>query len=205
MEEDDTGRIPMKQRDFSSWSQPGHSRPRLLIEDPDPALRLADFSLFTESGLDVALCSGPSAEEPCPLVGAGECRLADAADVVLMGLGMAGHRHEVAAALHRRRPALPVLVEVRRHGKETAPEGCAPLRVPVSVDGQIRAVWRALDRPARPAPFPSASPWPRDPEAQPRESSHRAPAAPWPRDPSAPAPSTAESSLEARLADLLGW
>jgi hypothetical protein len=194
----------MEQRDFSPWSELGHSRPRLLIEDPDPALRMADFSLFTESGLDVALCSGPSAEEPCPLVEAGECRLADAADVVLMGPGMAGQRHEVAAALRGRRPALPVLVEVPRQGTETAPEGCTPLRVPASVDGQIRAVWRALDRPARPAPVPAPPTWRLDSEAQP-QGSHRTPSAPWPKDPSAPAPSTAESSLEARLADLLGW
>lgn len=173
----------MEQRDFSSRSELGHSRPRLLIEDPDRALRVADFSLFTESGLDVALCSGPSADEPCPLVEGDVCCLADSADVVLMGLGMAGHRHEIARALHRRRPALPVLVEVPRNLTETAPEGCVPLRFPASVDGQIRTVWRALDRPVRHAAVP----------------------APWPSDPSAPAPSTAESSLEARLVDLLGW
>lgn len=158
----------MEQRDFSPWSQFGHSRPRLLIEDPDPALRVADSSLFTESGLDVALCSGPSADE-----------------------------------LHRRRPALPVLVEVPRHGTETAPGSCVPLRLPASVDGQIRAVWRALDRPGLPAPAPTS--WPPDPAVPTHRASDPTAAAPWPLDPSAPAPSTAGSSLEARLADLLGW
>ena len=201
----------MQQREFSPWSQIGHSRPRLLIEDPDPALRVSDFSLFTESGLDVALCSGPSTDEPCPLVEGGGCGLVDAADVVLMGPGLAGHRHEVARALHRRRPGLPVVVEVSRDGSEAAPEGCVPLRVPASVDGQVRAVWRALDRPAhparpaRPAPAPAAPPWPADPEPLTRWASDPATPARWPRDPSDPAPSRAESSLEARLADLLGW
>jgi hypothetical protein len=193
----------MEQRDFSPWPQVGHSRPRLLVEDPDRALQVADFSRFTDSGLDVALCSGPSADEGCPLVETGECRLADTADVVLMGPGMAGHRHEVAAALHRRRPTRPVIVEVPRHGSEVVPEGCVPLRVPASVDGQIRAVWRALDRPAvRPAPRPGH--WPADSEALSARKPGSAPAR-WPSDPSAPPPSRAVSSVDARLADLLGW
>jgi hypothetical protein len=118
---------------------------------------------------------------------------------------MTGHRHKVVRALHRRRPDLPVVVEMPRHGSETAPKGCVPLRVPASVDGQIRAVWRALDRPARPASAPAQPPWPGDPAAPAHRSWDPTPAAAWPSDPSAPAPSTAQSALEARLADLLGW
>ena len=198
----------MAQRDFSPWSRMGYRRPRLLIEDPDRALMMSDFTRFSESGLDVALCSGPSGGEPCPLVEVGECQLADEADIVLMGTGMAEHTEPVAAEHHRRHPGRPVVVAVPRDGSETAPEGCVPLRVPCSVEGQLRTLWRALDRPAgRPAavapPPPAAAPWPADPSGP-----GVAPVSQrWPADPSAsgPAPSTADSVWEARLADLLGW
>lgn len=140
----------MEQRPFSPWSRPEQDRPRLLIEDPDRALLISDFRLLEESGFDVALCQGPGQGEPCPLVEHGQCDLADAADVVLMGPGMAGDRDEVSAALHRQRPDRPVVVEVRTHEGELPPPDCVPLSVPTSVNGQIRAVWRALDRPATP-------------------------------------------------------
>jgi len=168
----------MEQRAFSPWSHAGQVRPRLLIEDPDGALQVSDFRLFEEAGLDVALCHGPAPCDPCPLVTKGNCQLAAEADVVLIGSGMAPYRDEVAAAHRRTRPDLPVVVAVRRHDGEVPPPDCVPLTVPSSVAGQIRAVWRALDRPvASRAPAPTAT----------------------------PPPSAAESATMARLADLLGW
>lgn len=172
----------MEQRNFKSWPQARHSRPRLLIEDPDPALRVADFHRFTEAGLDVALCSGPDQDERCRLVEHGECAMAAAADVILMGRDLGERRAEIAAALHRYHPDLPVVAKVPRQDPDDAPDGCVPLPTPISVDGQIRAIWRAIERPAVTAG---------DPE----------------RVTPAPAPpcSTAESATEARLLDLLGW
>jgi hypothetical protein len=168
----------MEQRAFSPWSHTGRVRPRLLIEDPDGALQVSEFRLFEEAGLDVALCHGPAPCDPCPLVEQGNCKLAAEADVVLIGSGMAPHRAEVAAAHQRTRPDRPVVVAVRRDNGEVPPPGCVPLTVPSSVDGQIRAVWRALDGPvARWAPAPPAT----------------------------PPPSAAESATMARLVDLLGW
>lgn len=171
----------MEQRDFKSWPQASRSRPRLLIEDPDPALRIADFERFTEAGLDVALCSGPDHAHRCRLVEHGECPMAAAADVIMMGAGIGRSAEEIAAALYRHHPDVPVLVKVPRHGMDDVPDGCVPLPTPMSVDGQIRAVWRAAERSAVPA--------------QARE--HTPP-------PALPC-STAESATEARLLDLLGW
>ena len=173
----------MKQRPFSPWSEVRQSpRPRLLVEDPSPAVELAEFRFFEASGFDVALCSGPCEGQPCPLTKGEECRLVDQADVVLMGPGMAGYRAEVASAIHDRRPDLPVVVQVPRADPDQCPPDCIPNYYPVSVDGQIRSLWRALEqRPARlhPAAAEAAG--------------------------DTPPPSTARTSTIARLVDLLGW
>ena len=167
----------MYQRRFSPsapWHR--HHRPRLLIEDPDPALQVAEFRLYEEAGFDVALCAGPCEEEECPLTAGRDCELVDAADLVLMGPGMGDHRAEVAAAILRQRPALPIVAQVPRSAPDQCPIGCVAGYYPVSVEGQVRLLWKALDR-ERPAQATAA----------------------------APAPSTARSSTMARLVDLLGW
>jgi hypothetical protein len=168
----------MEQRAFSPWSHAGRVRPRLLVEDPDQALQVSDFRLFEEAGLEVALCQGPGPSDPCPLMAEGRCRLAEEADVVLIGPGMEPYRAELAAAHHRTRPGRPVVVAVRRDDGDVPPPDCVPLTVPASVSGQIRTVWRALERPAaRRAPGMAGT----------------------------PPPSAAESATLARLVALLGW
>ena len=138
----------MKQRaSRSEWfspHRPGH-RPRLLIEDDRPALAISDFSLFHDAGFDVAFCSGPG-DDPhaCPVMSGQECPLLTAADVVLHGLDPA---LGIAAALRRRHPRLPVVIEQRRDEDGSAgevPDGCLPLRYASSVSGQVAAVRRAL-------------------------------------------------------------
>lgn len=171
----------MEQRDFKCWPQASPGRPRLLIEDPDPALRIADFHRFTEAGLDVALCSGPDHADRCQLVEHGECLLAAAADVIMMGPGIGQSTEEIAAALHRHHPDVPVIVEVPRYGTHDVPDGCVPLPTPISVDGQIRAIWRAAERRAVPAQARERTPTP------------------------APPCSMAESATEAGMLDFLGW
>jgi len=148
----------MYQRPFRPWweDQPQH-RPRLLIEDPSPALEVAEFRCFEDAGFDVALCSGPGEDQGCPLVTGDGCRLVDGADVVLMGPGMAAHRSEVAAAIHRRRPGVPIVVQVPRDDAGQCPPGCVAETVPASVDGQVRAVSRALDHPPADTPPPSSA------------------------------------------------
>ena len=138
----------MKQRaSGSKWlspQQPGH-RPRLLIEDDRPALAISDFSLFHDAGFDVAFCSGPG-DDPhaCPVMGGQAGPLLSAADVVLHGLDPA---LGIAAAIRRRRPRLPVVIEQRRYEDGSAgevPDGCLPLRYATSVSGQVAAVRQAL-------------------------------------------------------------
>jgi hypothetical protein len=137
----------VKQRTDSAWSEDrNRQRPRLLIEDSHPALQVAEFRRFEDAGFDVALCTGPDEGSPCPLEHGGECRLAELADVVVMGPGMAPHQTGVAAAIHRRRPDVPVVVQVPRGVPDQCPPGCITQYVPSSIDGQIRSVWRALDR-----------------------------------------------------------
>lgn len=136
----------MKQRTLSSWSEVRHrQRPRVLVEDPHPALQVAEFRFFEDAGFDVAVCSGPEEANPCPLAEGGECRLAELADVVVMGPGMAPHRAAVAAEMHRRRPDVPIVVQIPRGDPGQCPPGCIPEYTPASVDGQIRSLWKALD------------------------------------------------------------
>lgn len=135
----------MKQHTSRPWTEVRHrQRPRVLIEDPHPALQVAEFRRFQEAGLDVAVCTGPGEGDPCPLEEGGDCHLADLADVVVLGPGMAPHRAAWAHALHRRRPDVPVVVQIPREDPGQCPPGCIAQPTPCSVDGQIRSVWRAL-------------------------------------------------------------
>jgi hypothetical protein len=137
----------MKQRTLRPWSEARHrQRRRVLIEDPHPALQVAEFRSFEDAGFDVAVCSGPGEGASCPLEEGGDCRLAELADVVVMGPGMAAHRAAVAAEMHRRRPDVPVVVQIPRGDPGECPPGCVAQYTPASVDGQIRFLWKALDR-----------------------------------------------------------
>lgn len=139
----------MKQRaPRSEWSSPTHRpghRPRLLIEDDQPALAISDFSLFHDAGFDVAFCSGPGDDpQECPVMHGQACPLLLAADVVLHGLDPA---LGLAGAIRRQCPQLPVVIEQRRDEDGSTgevPDGCVPLRYASSVSGQIAAVRRAL-------------------------------------------------------------
>jgi hypothetical protein len=131
----------------SSWSvtrRPDH--PRLLIEKDDAALALSDFSVFTEAGFQVAYCTGPCDDRhQCPMLRGEDCDLVSGADVVLNGLGS----DDVAEAIVRRHPCLPVVVESRRGpdgALQAVPEGCIPLVYPAPVDGQAHALQRVAYR-----------------------------------------------------------
>ena len=137
----------MEQHVPPTWRQPRHpGRPRLLIEDPNAALAGSEFRLFEEAGFEVALCAGPDADHPCPLVEHGVCDLARDADVVLVGLMEPEDQTEVAAAIRHHVPDTPVVFEVRRsRGPCTeVPDGCQTLMFPSSVNGQIDVLWKAL-------------------------------------------------------------
>ena len=139
-----TQRFP--RRTWSPHSGAGH-RPRVLIEDDHPALAISDFSQFEQAGLSVGFCSGPGRDRAhwsCPLLQGQKCPALENADAVLHGLDP---QLGIAAALRREYPRLPVVVKQRRRDDgrlEEIPQGCAPLRSPASVGGQIETVWRAI-------------------------------------------------------------
>ena len=143
----------MKQRvPRRTWHSPWRAgqRPRILIEDADPGLAISDFSLFEQAGFDVAYCSGPDQDlSGCPLLLGQQCPVLAGADAVLHGLDPA---LGIAAAVHRQRPGIPVVVEQRRRADgslQPIAEGCTALAYPCSVKGQIDALWCALaGRPA---------------------------------------------------------
>ena len=122
--------------------------PTVLVEDPDGALAISDFSAFEQAGLGVMLCSGPAPGMAfdCPVVAGGRCPMADDADVVLFAMSGRSDRRLVLEALRQSRPDLPILVEVaRKHAGEDhdLPPGCTPLPMPSTVAAQIEAVRRA--------------------------------------------------------------
>jgi hypothetical protein len=124
-----------------AWRSPA-SGYRVLIENPSPALQLADFSVFSDAGLDVALCSGPDGDAECPLVEGRSCPLADGADVIMFGLD-AVTGPEILERLQATHPTLPIVVEVRRSETVDVPDGCVPMPFPATVDEQVRVVRRA--------------------------------------------------------------
>jgi hypothetical protein len=116
-------------------------RPRVLVESASTALAISDFSMYEDAGFDVGLCSGPGGTpEACPLLRGEECAVLAGADVVLHKLDQ---RLGIAAAIRRRRPDVPVLVEGPRGADGSmpaVPEGCVPLPFPCSVKGQVDAL-----------------------------------------------------------------
>ena len=99
----------MKNRVPRTWGR-GRKRahlPYLLIESDDPALAISDFTVFLEAGFNPAFCAGPAPGTPCPLLEAGRCELIDEADVVMSRMR---HDSDLAGAVRRSRPDLPVVV-----------------------------------------------------------------------------------------------
>lgn len=144
----------MKQRvPRRAWRAGGavRHRPRVLIEDGNPALAISDFSMFERAGFDVAFCSGPQRDpSACPLLRGQRCPVVAGADAVLHGLDP---KLGIAAAIRRQSPCTPVIVE-QELGPDgrmpPVPEGCLPLVSSCSVRGQIDALWQAVTQPTRP-------------------------------------------------------
>jgi len=127
-----------------NWKQAQRSvHPRLLVESAEPVAAVSDFAAFTEAGFEVAVCSGPTHADDCPLLRGEHCELVSEADVVLSCLDPAGG---VADAIVAQRPDLPVIVESARRPDgtlEPVPDGCVPLVFPSSVNGQVTTVRHA--------------------------------------------------------------
>lgn len=135
-------------------AQPGEwrrqrDRPRVLIENHDPALGMAYQRILVEEGFEVSYCEGPSERGGwCPLASNGSCDRAADADVVFSGLRLSDEcDREVLASLRSHFPGKPVVVEVSSQNAERYSdelEGCETIAKPVTRSRLVMAIRRAL-------------------------------------------------------------
>jgi hypothetical protein len=69
----------------------------VLVEGTGPEARAAQ-SRLRQIGYEVCTCDGPSPDQPCPLLQGEECRLVEAAEVVVNALGDLDPQGEIAVA-----------------------------------------------------------------------------------------------------------
>lgn len=100
-----------------SWPEPTGA-PRILVENPDPAMAWANARELDRAGYQVVTCLGPEGAPDlfpfgrCRLVDRGVCPLAEDADVVVFGLRFGHDRSRgVFRALRAAHPGLPICVE----------------------------------------------------------------------------------------------
>lgn len=124
-------------------------RPRVLIENHDPAVGHSLQRFLVDEGYEVAYCSGPGDREGrCPLVHDGICNRAAEAAVVFTSLHITDEDHrEVVASLKRHFPDTPLVVElpapkVAQYGALL--EGCEVVAKPVTRDALLMALRRVL-------------------------------------------------------------
>ncbi len=108
-------------RDFARHWQPrggavgtGHTRPRVLIQEPDVVEAYASWRHLEENGYEVAWCPGPAGSRGrlCPLVTSGQCDLVLNADVVVTSLALDSKCSWDVVAAHRYlHPETPFIIE----------------------------------------------------------------------------------------------
>ena len=100
------------------------ARPRVLLEETsDGEETRARIYALRRAGYAVAVCPGPTAEDPCPLAGDDGCAAAHGADVVVSSLGLeSSEACGALEALRARLPSLPVLVEADAASAASRPD-----------------------------------------------------------------------------------
>jgi CheY-like chemotaxis protein len=101
------------------WRQ-WQARPRVLVEDPDPAWQQV-VREFLAASCNLAFCTGPERlPGGCSLVEQGRCPLAEAADLILTSLNLDRvENREVVSTLPRFCPGVPVIALVsKREARE---------------------------------------------------------------------------------------
>jgi len=124
-------------------------RPRVLVENHDPAVGMAVQILLMEEGFEVAYCSGPGETVGrCPLVHDGVCSRAAEADVIFTSLHLGDNKHrEIVSGLRRHFSDTPVVVELpapKVSQYEDLLVGCEVVTKPVTRDRLVVAIRRAL-------------------------------------------------------------
>lgn len=131
------------------WTGDG-TGPRVLVEDPDGAVRAACKRFLTQEGFDVAVCPGPEPGTRCPEVTTGHCSLTDRADVVYSSLAWHDPAHQAVLRAHKEhRPGTPVVVEVCQPDVPRLGgllDGCDVVRVPAGRSAMLAAITATLER-----------------------------------------------------------
>lgn len=95
---------------------------RVVVEHPDEQAGLAIASALRDAGFAVALCSGPSAGERCPLTHEEGCAAVAGAGAVVSALGVERREaREVLDALALYAPKVPVVVGLPAAAGEAVP------------------------------------------------------------------------------------
>jgi len=98
--------------DPAPW--PWLDRPRVLLENPDPEAATAELDTLRHAGYAVAVCSGPTSNDSCPVACSEGCALVEGADVVVTSLGLdRPEGRAVAEGLGLRYPQRPLVIEAR--------------------------------------------------------------------------------------------
>lgn len=92
------------------WSTP-RTRPRVLVEHADPAVRDHLVRGLAEHGYDALGCGGPTADRPCPLLEGRPCPASAQADAIVTGLAHRPTGREIAAAVDALSPGRPMIAE----------------------------------------------------------------------------------------------
>ena len=130
-----------------AWAE-DRGRPRILVEDPDGAVRTASQHILERAGYEVVTCAGPEPGRRCAEVAAPGCALLRDADVVYTSLDWHRPEHrEVLRAQRAHHPDLPVVVEISRPEGAKQPEllaGCEVVHLPADGATMVAAVRHAL-------------------------------------------------------------
>jgi hypothetical protein len=120
----------------------------VLIEATNWSARQAMAQTLAQAGFRPIACPGPvGSDTRCTLAAGAGCPAAEQADVVVHALQPGDPRNrEVLAALRRRLPGTPVIVEVPEPVARSRPEayeGCVVIPAPMSAAVLVEAVRNA--------------------------------------------------------------
>lgn len=123
---------------------------RVLVEATDGLTRDVVTRILTREGYHVRSCEGPEASDaPCPLTVGQECPGMTGADVVVQVMRQTDPKtRQVLVEITRRRPDLPVVVEVAAPTVARYPEffeECVVLPQPMTAKSLVEVVAQAIE------------------------------------------------------------
>lgn len=130
-----------------------HQRPRVLVEDPDGAVRWAMTCILERAGYQTQTCAGPT-QQRCRLLEGQGCPLAEGADVIWNHLGSRGASGAVLEHVLASAPGTPVVVEIPSKvaaGPILDAPGVTSVSFPVTPEEVISTVARLIELTPEPA------------------------------------------------------